>query len=107
MTRLVEDLLSLSRIELNEHVDAAEAGSLSAPLLRNVAEALELRAGERGMRIRVALPPELPEVLGDRDELAQVFQNLVDNAIKYGRPETEIAVDAAIVARRAPEGERA
>ena len=41
------------------------------------------------------LPPDLPDVLGDRDELAQVFQNLIDNAIKYGRAGTEITVGAA------------
>src|SRR5262249_50591317 len=66
-----------------------------------VVEALELRAGERSIRIRLALPPKLPEVLGADDELAQVFQNLVDNAIKYGRPRTEITIAAATV-QRAP-----
>jgi two-component system phosphate regulon sensor histidine kinase PhoR len=93
MTRLVEDLLSLSRIELNEHVmpkGTVELGSL----LRHLAESLELHAAERGMQIRLALPSNLPAVLGDRDELAQVFQNLVDNAIKYGRPGSEITVSA-------------
>ena len=94
MTRLVEDLLSLSRIELNEHVMPQGRVALGS-LLRQLAETLELRAGERGMRIRLGLPPDLPEVLGDRDELAQVFQNLVDNAIKYGRAGTEITVTAA------------
>jgi len=99
MARLVEDLLSLSRIELNEHVmpkDHVELG----PLLHHLAESLELRAGERGMRIRLALPSNLPAVLGDRDELAQVFQNLVDNAVKYGRPWTEITVSADTKSRR-------
>jgi two-component system phosphate regulon sensor histidine kinase PhoR len=94
MGRLVEDLLSLSRIELNEHVMPKDQVALG-PLLAHVAEALELRAGERGMRISLTLPPDLPDVLGDHDELAQVFQNLVDNAIKYGRAATEIVIDAA------------
>jgi two-component system phosphate regulon sensor histidine kinase PhoR len=66
-----------------------------SPLLRQIAETLELRAAERDMRIRLAVPPDLPDVLGDRDELAQVFQNLIDNAIKYGRAGTEIMVRAA------------
>jgi two-component system phosphate regulon sensor histidine kinase PhoR len=96
MARLVEDLLSLSRIELNEHVMPRERVALG-PLLRRVAEALELRAGERRMRVLTALPPDLPEVIGDRDEIAQVFQNLVDNAIKYGRPGTDISVSGATV----------
>src|SRR5271154_3095698 len=94
MTRLVEDLMSLSRIELNEHVMPKDQVAVS-PLLRQIAETLELRAAERDMRIRLAVPPDLPDVLGDRDELAQVFQNLIDNAIKYGGAGTEIMVQAA------------
>ncbi len=103
MARLVEDLLSLSRIELNEHVmpkDRVDLGSL----LQQVVEALELRAGERRIRILLTLPPELPEVLGAHDELSQVFQNLVDNAIKYGRPGTEIAIGADTVMRATFDG---
>ncbi len=95
MTRLVEDLMSLSRIELNEHMMPKDRVALS-PLLRQIAETLELRAGDRGMHIRLAVPPDLPDVLGDRDELAQVFQNLIDNAIKYGRMGSEITLRAAI-----------
>jgi two-component system phosphate regulon sensor histidine kinase PhoR len=98
MTRLVEDLLSLSRIELNEHVPPQ--GRVAVPaVLRQLADALELRAAERGMSIALALPSDLPDVLGDRDELAQLFQNLLDNAIKYGRAGTEITVAAEAAAR--------
>jgi two-component system, OmpR family, phosphate regulon sensor histidine kinase PhoR len=93
MTRLVEDLLSLSRIELNEHVLPQGRVAL-APLLQHLAETLELRAAERDMRIALTLPPDLPDVQGDRDELAQLFQNLLDNAIKYGRAGSEISVGA-------------
>ncbi|MBV8337556.1 MAG: two-component sensor histidine kinase [Alphaproteobacteria bacterium] len=94
MIRLVEDLMSLSRIELNEHV-MPQARVALGPLLHHLAETLELRAGEHGMRIVLDVAPELPEVVGDRDELTQLFQNLLDNAIKYGRAGTEIAVAAA------------
>jgi two-component system phosphate regulon sensor histidine kinase PhoR len=94
MARLVEDLMSLSRIELNEHMMPGDQVALS-PLLCQIAETLELRAAERDMRVRLEAPPDLPDVLGDRDELAQVFQNLIDNAIKYGRAGTEIMVRAA------------
>src|SRR4051794_33534159 len=95
MARLVDDLLSLSRIELNEHV--APTGRVAlAPLIDEVARGLELRAAERGIRITKVLPPDLPEVLGDRDELVQVFQNLLDNAIKYARPESEVTVTGSL-----------
>jgi two-component system phosphate regulon sensor histidine kinase PhoR len=93
MARLVDDLLSLSRIELNEHV--APTGRVAlAPLIDEVARGLELRAAGRGIRITRALAPDLPEVQGDRDELAQIFQNLFDNAVKYGRPHSEVTVTA-------------
>jgi two-component system phosphate regulon sensor histidine kinase PhoR len=48
------------------------------------------------MRIKLDVPTDLPEAQGERDELAQLFQNLIDNALKYGRPQTEIAVTAGI-----------
>ncbi len=105
MARLVEDLLSLSRIELNEHVPP-QGGVALAPVMDHLAQALELRAAERDMRIRLALPPDLPDVQGDRDELGQLFQNLLDNAIKYGRAGSEITVGAETVMRASTNGER-
>jgi two-component system phosphate regulon sensor histidine kinase PhoR len=98
MTRLVDDLLSLSRIELNEHVAPTRRVAVG-PLIEQVADALELRAGDRGMRLVLELPEDLPEVYGDEDELAQVLQNLIDNAIKYGRPQTDITVAASLAER--------
>jgi len=91
MARLVDDLLSLSRIELNEHVVPTGHMALAA-VAAEVARGLELRAAKRGVRIACTLPPDLPDVRGDRDELAQIFQNLLDNAIKYCRPQTEVSV---------------
>ncbi|HTV88561.1 MAG TPA: ATP-binding protein [Stellaceae bacterium] len=91
MARLVDDLLSLSRIELNEHVAPTSRVALPA-VIEAVTRSLELRAGERGIRIVRDLPPDLPEVIGDADELAQVFQNLLDNAVKYGRPHSDVTV---------------
>jgi two-component system phosphate regulon sensor histidine kinase PhoR len=95
MARLVDDLLSLSRIELNEHV--APTGRIAlVPVIEEVARGLELRAAERGIRIVHRLPPHLPEVQGDRDELVQVFQNLLDNAVKYARPHSEVTVSGSL-----------
>ncbi|HEX3535169.1 MAG TPA: ATP-binding protein [Stellaceae bacterium] len=95
MARLVDDLLSLSRIELNEHVPPTAQVTLE-PVIEQVAAGLELRAAARQMRIVCSLPRDLPVVIGEADELAQVFQNLIDNAIKYGRLQTEITVSPRI-----------
>jgi two-component system, OmpR family, phosphate regulon sensor histidine kinase PhoR len=100
MARLIEDLLSLSRIEMNEHVLPTGRANLHH-VLGSVAATLELRAKARGMRIIVDLPADLPEVIGEPDELAQVFQNLFDNAIKYGHEGSPIEVSAHID-RRGP-----
>lgn len=108
MARLVDDLLSLSRIEMNEHQPPTERVNLGR-LLRTVADLLDQRASARDMRITLDLPEELPDVLGDPDELAQVFQNLLDNAIKYSRHGTPIEVAARPSSRMLPgirQGER-
>ena len=99
MTRLVDDLLSLGRIELNEHLPPKDRVDL-ARVLATVADSLEQRAARRGMRIDVGPVEELPAVLGDADELTQVFQNLIDNAIKYSGEGTAVEVSAALSPRR-------
>jgi two-component system, OmpR family, phosphate regulon sensor histidine kinase PhoR len=98
MAHLVDDLLSLSRIEMNEHRPPTERVHIGR-VLHTVADLLEQRAEARDMRIILELPEGLPEVQGDPDELAQVFQNLLDNAIKYSRPGTPIEVTARPSAR--------
>jgi two-component system, OmpR family, phosphate regulon sensor histidine kinase PhoR len=90
MARLVSDLLSLSRIELNEHTPPSGSVDL-APILKSVAESLALKASGRDMAIRLELGPMEP-VIGDAEELTQVFQNLIDNAIKYGSAGAEVRV---------------
>ncbi len=82
MRRLIDDLLSLSKIELNEHVPPADRVNLAA-LGREVADTLQPIAAGRGVSLQ--LRAERPEawVMGDRYQLLQVAQNLVDNAIKY------------------------
>jgi two-component system phosphate regulon sensor histidine kinase PhoR len=99
MARLIEDLLSLSRIEMNEHVTPTGRTNLHH-VIGSVTATLELRAKARGMRIALELAPDLPEAQGDPDELAQVFQNLLENAIKYGREGTVIEVTSRVSPRR-------
>lgn len=84
MSRLIDDLLSLSRIELTEHQAPAQRVDLCA-LLPRLAAGFEPRLAERGQHLDLAVPADLPAVTGDADQLAQVVQNLLDNAVKYGR----------------------
>ena len=83
MARLIDDLLSLSRIELKAHVQPAHQVDL-APIVRQVADGLQTLARDRGVEVKIAMPPEPISVRGDRDELIRVFENLVENALKYG-----------------------
>jgi two-component system phosphate regulon sensor histidine kinase PhoR len=83
MRRLVHDLLSLSRIELNEHVPPSDRVDL-ASVVADVAGATAPIAAERAVTIETRLPPgEAALALGERDQIVQVVQNLLDNAVKY------------------------
>jgi two-component system, OmpR family, phosphate regulon sensor histidine kinase PhoR len=83
MARLIDDLLSLSRIELNAHLYPQTPVDLVS-IVRQVADALQMLARDRGMTITIKAPAEPLIVPGDRDELTRVFENLVENALKYG-----------------------
>ena len=91
MTRLVQDLLSLARIELNEH-SPPEGEVNMAPLIRQGLAQLEPRAKERDVALVADLPPAVPAITADEDQMMQVVQNLVENAISYTRPGTEVTV---------------
>ncbi len=91
MNSLVEDLLSLSRIEMHEHRAPTERVEI-ADILRTVADVFEIRAGSKGQKIELIVPPEPDAVLGDAIELSQVFENLLENAVRYGRPHSMITL---------------
>ncbi|MFD1703265.1 ATP-binding protein [Methylopila henanensis] len=103
MSRLIDDLLSLSRIELKAHVRPDALVEL-APIARNVADALGPLAADRGVEIAVALPETPVWVRGDRDELIRVVENLVENGVKYGRSGGR--VDVAVEGGEGPQAAR-
>jgi two-component system, OmpR family, phosphate regulon sensor histidine kinase PhoR len=83
MARLIDDLLSLSRVELNEHMHPVTPVDL-LPIVRQVVDGLQTLATDRNMQVTITPPAEPAIVAGDRDELTRVFENLVENALKYG-----------------------
>jgi two-component system phosphate regulon sensor histidine kinase PhoR len=97
MARLIDDLLSLSRIELNAHLRPDTPVELCS-IVRQVVDGLQTLARDREVAISVQASGRI-EVLGDRDELLRVFENLIENALKYGasgkRVDVGLAVDSA------------
>ena len=91
MNRLIDDLLSLSRIELTEHQIPAERVDLPE-LMERMLAAFEIRIKQRHITLDFSVEDNLPPVAGDPDQLEQVFQNLLDNALKYGREDGLVRV---------------
>ncbi|MCS6892926.1 MAG: ATP-binding protein [Rhodovarius sp.] len=92
MKALIDDLLSLSRIELMEHLPPTGRADAAA-LLRAEVAAIEPLA--RGARILIEAPESLPISPVDPGQLAQVIRNLLDNALRHGRPGGEVRVSLA------------
>ncbi|HEY7798633.1 MAG TPA: ATP-binding protein [Hyphomonadaceae bacterium] len=92
MRRLVSDLLSLSRIELVEHRPPEGRADLAA-VVSEAADALLPVAKERGVKLNVTGAGVDIGVTGVRDELAQVAQNLIDNAIKYSEEGDTVEIE--------------
>ena len=98
MARLIDDLLSLSQVEVDEHIQPRDQVSLSS-LLRQVIDVMRVRAKEKDMTVSLNMSANLPDVVGDEDQLFQVFQNLIDNAVKYGHPSSDINIEISVLDR--------
>ncbi|MFO1037017.1 MAG: ATP-binding protein [Geminicoccaceae bacterium] len=96
MARLVDDLLSLSRIELAANRPPTQQVSLRA-VLDQVLERMRRVAEKQQVEIADDAPAILPEVVGDPDQLHQLFVNLLDNAIKYGGARTTVRLDVKLL----------
>jgi len=93
MSRLIGDLLSLSKLQASERVAPSDSVDISA-LLTRVSASLEPLTKREKTSIKLTVSPDLPHVIGDADELTQVFQNLIENAVKYSHHDTEVSVTA-------------
>jgi len=106
MSRLLDDLLSLSRVEVAEHIVPSDAVNLG-DLLKTVVTIMEGRAAQRGMDVDfedvVQTAPSLRAdddiiISGSYDELTEVFVNLLENAIKYGFEKSQICIRLGMTA---------
>ena len=84
MARLIDDLLSLSRLEMKANLSPSDRIDIR-PVIESTADALKPLAEENGVAIVAKLGGQPAIVAGARDELIQVFENLIENACKYGR----------------------
>jgi two-component system, OmpR family, phosphate regulon sensor histidine kinase PhoR len=93
MQRVVEDLISLSRIEAEKFTAPTEAVALE-PMIEHALDSVRRMADERGSELVRDLAPRLPQVAADRGQILQLLDNLVTNALRYGEPGTPVAVAA-------------
>ena len=103
MARLIDDLLSLSRIELNAHLRPDKQVDVGA-IVRQVADSLQTLARDRQVEVKTIGSSAPLLVPGDRDELIRVFENLVENALKYAASGKR--VDIALSGGEGPDGKR-
>lgn len=92
MSRLIGDLLTLSKVESDEHIFPDEIVEIG-PIVKRVGGTLSGEAQKKGMMIQFVEEETIPPLLGDPDELTQVVQNLLANAINYGAPDTNIRLE--------------
>ena len=97
MLRIIEDLMSLSRIEADRFVAPTDSVSIET-VIRSAVETVRSFAQQRGCSIRVEIQDDLPPVQGDLSQLVQVMDNLLSNSVRYGCavPDCRIRVSAAL-----------
>lgn len=97
MNRLINDLLSLSKVEVKKRIKPSESVDV-IDILENVINTLSVQEQFRGKAVALDIQTDERSLLGDHDELVQVFHNLIENALKYSAPDgaVNIQVEAPI-----------
>lgn len=93
MKQLINDLLSLSKIEMNAHTVPMDPVEIMT-VIRRSADLLRPQAKAKNVTFKLDAPEDLPLVKGDANELAQVMHNFISNAIKYGASDSEVVITA-------------
>lgn len=89
MSNLIENLLSLSKIELNQDQHPQDKIDI-CEIVENTAKSMEIKAQNQDMTIHIIKEENILPIRGDAQQIKQIVQNLTDNAIKYGTPGTEV-----------------
>jgi two-component system phosphate regulon sensor histidine kinase PhoR len=95
MKNLIDDLLTLSKIEMNESTIPTGKADITN-IIRSEKEAFSWAIKQKNMTIRLDISDGLPSAQGEESELRQVMHNLIGNAIKYGNADTEVLVSARV-----------
>ena len=96
MSALIENLLSLSKIELNQDQRPDEKVDV-LDIAEDVAQSLSQKAAERKMKIKIHFEDNVPEITADKAQVRQLLQNLTDNAIKYGVSQSDVQISISKV----------
>lgn len=96
MSALIEDLLSLSRLEMAQDTQLKDKVDLTE-VADDVIQALKIKAFNRSLNVKLVELNRIPKIIGDNKQIHQVFQNIVDNAIKYAFENTEITIEMKTV----------
>ncbi len=95
MQRVVEDLISLSRIEAEKFTTPTEPVDI-APMIDVAVESAARMAAERGSELKCNVATDLPPISADRGQVLQVLDNLITNALRYGEPGTPVSISARL-----------
>ena len=91
MSNLIEDLLSLSRLEMGQSKELKDKVDLHE-VIDDVTQALKLKAFQHSINIGVTEVNRIPKIIGDNQQIHQVLQNLLDNAIKYAPENSDVKI---------------
>ncbi len=96
MSNLIENLLSLSRLEMAQNKELKDKVNISE-VIDDVTEALKIKAFHHAVNLKINEEKRIPKIVGDKQEIHQILQNLLDNAIKYAQENSEVTVDIKTV----------
>ena len=96
MSNLIEDLLSLSRLEMGQNKELKDKVDLHE-VIDDITQALKIKAFQRSVSLNINEVNRIPKIIGDNQQIHQVLQNLLDNAIKYAPENSEVTVELKTV----------